>query len=260
MNKIEIQKVPASHGWLWIQHGYRLIMRNPLQAVSLAMTFALGLFMTMLIPLGGILLAILVMPVLMAGYMRVCRALEYSEKVEPRLMIAGFQNRTTQLVSLGGMLLMGILLISFITIKMGGNELSEILRGFQTQQDPKVLIDALMSPESGLRLVLLLGFSLFFLLMLTFQFAPMLIFFNQMSPREAMLASLQASIRNILPFSVYSLIIQLIAFVASAIPYELGLFILLPLGLTSMYVSYRDIFTTPEQTDEVTKPEGNSPL
>ncbi len=251
MTKIEIQKVSASHGWLWIKNGYKLITRSPLQAVSLAMTFALGVVVAMMIPFVGILLAILIMPVLMAGYMRVCRALEYSEKVEPRFIIAGFENRTTQLVSLGGILFLGIMVISILTIKMGGNALSVILQNFQTQQDTTALIEALMSPESGIGLAILLGFSMFLVLMLTLQFAPMLVFFNQMSPRKAMLTSLQASIRNFLPFLIYSVIIQLIAFVASVIPYELGLFILLPLGLTSMYVAYRDIFSEVKEAELV---------
>ena len=246
MNQLEVQRVPASHGWLWIKHGYRLIMRNPLQAFSLAMMFALGLFLAMLIPLLGVLLAILAMPLLMAGYMRVCRALEYNEAVQPRYVFAGFESRTAQLVAVGGLLLLGMIIISFVITVLGGPELSAILSSYQTQQDPTALIDSLLAPASGLRLVMLTGFALFFLLMLALQFAPMLVFFNGMTPRQAMKVSLLASIRNIVPFSVYSLIMQLIAFVLSVIPLGLGWIILLPIGLTSMYVAYRDIFTESE--------------
>jgi uncharacterized membrane protein len=243
MSKPEIQRVPASHGWLWIKHGYRLIMRSPLQAFSLAMFFALGVFLAMSIPHAGVLLAVLLMPILMAGYMRVCRSLEYNEKVEPRQIIAGFESRTAQLVAVGGMLLLGMIVVSMFTAAMGGSALNSILETFQTEQDPTALIDALLAPESGLRLTLLGGFALLFLLMLAMQFAPMLVFFNGMSPRDAMQASLTASVRNIVPFSVYSLIMQLIAFVVSVFPMGLGWIILVPIGLTSMYVAYRDIFT-----------------
>jgi len=255
MNQLEVQRVPASHGWLWIKHGYRLIMRNPLQAFSLAMMFALGLFLALLIPLLGVLLAILAMPLLMAGYMRVCRALEYNQAVQPRYIFAGFESRTAQLVAVGGLLLLGMIIISFVITVLGGAELSAILASYQTQQDPTELIDSLLAPASGLRLVLLSGFALFFLLMLALQFAPMLVFFNGMTPRQAMKVSLLASIRNIVPFSVYSLIMQLIAFVLSVIPLGLGLIILLPIGLTSMYVAYRDIFTEKELAG---KPEASS--
>jgi uncharacterized membrane protein len=218
-------------------------MRNPLQAIALSMIFALGISLATLIPLIGVMLAILVMPVLMAGYMRVCRSLEYSEPVYPRFMIAGFQSRAAQLVSLGGMLLLGVILVSIITAMLGGSAWNAILENFRIHQDPAALLEAMLAPESGLRMTLLLGFALFFVLMLALQFAPMLVFFNRLAPRDALQISLRASVRNILPFSVYSMIIQLIAFFLSAIPLGLGFIILLPLGLTSMYVAYRDIFT-----------------
>jgi uncharacterized membrane protein len=255
MTILEIQRVPASHGLLWIKHGYRLIMRSPVQALSLAMVFALGLFLAMLIPMGGALLAILIMPVLMAGYMRICRSLEFNEKVEPRHLFAGFESKAALLVSLGGMLVMGMLIISMVTAALGGTALNAILEAYQKHQDVTQLMEALFAPESGVQLSLLAGLALLFVLMLAMQFAPMLVFFDQLTPRAALKASLMASLRNILPFSVYSLIMQVIAFVLSVIPMGLGWIILLPIGLTSMYVAYRDIFSVsktaePEKSGE----------
>ena len=249
MNKFEIQKVRASHGWLWLKHGYRLIMRSPLHAFSLAMVFALGIFLAMLIPVGGIFLAILLMPVLMAGYMRVCRSLEFSEKVEPRQIFAGFESMTRQLVAIGGMLLLGMIIISMVTAMLGGTELSNIMASYQAQQDPTALVEALMAPGSGVQLGLLVGLTLLFVLMLALQFAPMLVFFDHLTPMAALKASLRASIRNIVPFSVYSLIMQLVAFALSVIPLNLGWIVLMPLGLTSMYVAYRDIFSETKTTE-----------
>lgn len=253
INKPEIQKVPASHGWLWIRHGYRLIARSPLQAFSLAMVVALGLFLVMLIPLGGALLSILIMPVLLAGYMRVCRSLEYNEKVVPRSIFAGFENRTAQLVSLGGMLLLGILVVSMVTAALGGAALTAILSAYQTHQDSSALLEALFAPGSGVQLSLLAGLALLFVLMLAMQFAPMLVFFDRMTPWQALKTSLQASLRNIVPFTVYSMILQLFAFALSVIPLGLGWIILLPIGLTSMYVGYRDIFAEAKTTTSDTE-------
>lgn len=240
---MDIQKVPASHGWLWIKHGYRLIMRSPLQALSLATVVAMGLFLAMIIPVVGALLAIMIMPVLMAGYMRVCRSLEYNEKVEPGNIFAGFKTRTAQLASLGGMLLLGILVVSMVTAALGGSALSAILETYSKNQDINALAEALLAPGSGVQLSLMVGLGLLFVLMLAMQFAPMLVFFDNQKPFEALKLSMRASIRNIVPFSVYSLIMQVIAFALSVVPMGLGWIILLPLGLTSMYVGYRDIFT-----------------
>lgn len=252
---MEIQRVPASHGWLWIRHGYRLIMRSPLQAFSLAMVFAVGLFLPMLVPGAGMLLAMLIMPVLMAGYMRVCRSLEYNEKVVPRHIFAGFKNRTAQLVSVGGMLLLGMIVVSMLTLAMGGEALNAMLTAYQKQQDPSALLEAMMAPGSGMLPSLMTGLALLFVLMLAFQYAPMLVFFDQKTPWQALKASMQASVRNIVPISVYSLILQLIAFALSLIPLGLGWIFLLPIGLTSMYVSYRDIFAEAKTTETVNEGE-----
>lgn len=248
---MEIQKVPASHGLLWIKHGFRLIMRSPLHAVSLTMVFALGLLLAMMIPVGGVLLAMLLMPVLLAGYMRVCRALEYSESVSPRFIFAGFEKRTAQLVTVGGMLLVGMLVVSMVTVMMGGDALNELLNDFQKHQDSRALMEAMMAPDSGVMSGMLTGVLLIFALMLALQYAPMLVFFDQVAPVDAVKLSMRGSLRNIVPLTVYSMLMQLFAFVLSVIPLNLGLIILLPLGLTSMYVSYRDIFSE-------TKKEGKS--
>ena len=252
IRRLIIEKLPASHGWMWITHGYRLIARSPLHAVSLAMVFATGVMAAMLMPFGGIFLAVLLMPVLLAGYARVCRALEYSEKIEPKYIFAGFTRRTASLFTLGSMMLMGMFTISIFSALLGGQELSTLLENFQNDRDVAALLNAMLAPESGLRLTILVSFALFFVLMLAMQFAPMLVFFDGVAPFAALLISLRASLRNFLPFTVYSLIMQAITFVLSLVPFDLGIIALLPLMLSSVYVAYRDIFNEvkPEQSPE----------
>jgi len=70
----------------------------------------------------------------------------------------------------------------------------------------------------------------------------MLVFFNDMQPFAALRASLSGSWRNIIPYTVYSLIMQVVAVALSILPFNIGLIVLLPLGITSLYVSYRNIF------------------
>jgi uncharacterized membrane protein len=248
---MQAQRVETGHGWLWITHGYRLIMRNPPMSFALALLGALGMYLALQIPVAGVLLALLLMPVLLAGYMRVCRALEFHQKVEPTYLFEGFEKRTPQLLALGGLAMAGMIIISIIITIMGGSALAELLDSYRAAEDPAMLVEAMMSAGSMVALSLLTGLSLLFMLMLALQFAPMLVFFEQMSPFAALKASLTGSLRNIIPFTFYSLILQLFAILASYIPFDLGWVLLLPLGLTSMYVSYRDIFPTPEKSDSV---------
>jgi hypothetical protein len=260
---MEAQKVEAAHGWLWITHGYRLIMRNPLMSLALALLLAVCLYLAMSIPLVGPPAALLLMPVLLAGYVRVCRALEFSQKVEPVYLFAGFQQRTAQLLGLGGLTMAGMLLISMIITTAGGTALVEIMEILRAAKTPDMPMETMLAVSSkvtfGLTLGLIVGLALLILLTLSLQLAPMLVFFEQMAPLDAMKASLAGILRNIVPFVIYSLILQGFAVMLSFIPFGLGLLIALPLGLTSLYVCYRDIFPGTEKHDSAAQPAGEAP-
>ncbi len=79
------------------------------------------------------------------------------------------------------------------------------------------------------------------MLMMALQFAPMLIIFNDMAPVPAMKASLRAFLRNMLPLSLYAVLLLPFAFIAS-LPLMLGWLVLLPVIITSLYAIYRDLF------------------
>lgn len=239
---MQIMKLKAARGWIWVKQGYQLIMRNPLLSITLALAGALSMFIVLKVPLFGPLLALMLMPVMLAGYMRVCRALEEDEEVELTQLFAGFEKHTARLTALGGFLMAGLLISSMVMIGLGGEALSTLLENVNSANDPHMLIDAMWGAGSGVTFSLLAGFALMWVLMLAFQYAPMLVFFNDVTPFAAMRASLSGTLRNLIPYVVYNLIMQVVALLLSLLPFKLGLIVLLPLGLTSLYVSYRNIF------------------
>jgi uncharacterized membrane protein len=174
--------------------------------------------------------------------MRVCHALEEEEAIELTHLFEGFQKHAGRLLALGGFSIAGLLAASAIMVFVGGDALATLLESFKTANDPQMLVDAMGTAGSGVALSLLVGFALVCVLMLALQYAPMLVFFNDVPPFAAVRASLVGSLRNIIPYTVYSIIMQVIALALSMLPFSLGLIILLPLGLTSLYVSYRNIF------------------
>ena len=217
-------------------------MRNVLMSITLALIGALAMFTALKVPAIGPLLVVLLMPIIMAGYMRVCRALEEDEEVELTHLFEGFQKHTGRLVALGGFSMLGLLTASAVMVFIGGEPLSNLLDSLKSTTEPQMLVDAMWAAGSGVAFSLLVGFILVCLLMLAVQYAPMLIFFNDATPVAALRASLSGSLNNIIPYTLYSIIMQLVALVLSLLPFNLGLIVLLPLGLTSLYVSYRNIF------------------
>ena len=242
MKTLEIRKLNAARGWLWVKQGYQLIMRNPLLSVVLALLCSLTMFVAFRIPVVGQFISLMLMPLLITGYMRVCRALEEDEPVKFSLLLAGFEKHTKRLIALGGILMLGVLISSMTMILIGGPKLAGLFASMSAATSQQSLTAAIQAAGPGVAFSLLVGFALICVLMLAFQYAPMLVYFNNLSPFAAFRASLAGSLRNILPYTLYSIIIQLITVVLSILPYGIGLVLLLPLGFTSLYVSYRNIF------------------
>jgi uncharacterized membrane protein len=93
-----------------------------------------------------------------------------------------------------------------------------------------------------LLLPLLLLLALMLPLIMAYWFAPTLVVFHGISAADAMKLSFAACLRNIMPFTVYSLVCVLLL-LAAAIPLGLGLVVMIPTMTASLYVSYKDIFS-----------------
>ncbi len=239
---MEIQKMNTARGWVWIKQGFQLIQCNPLLSITTALVGAMSIFIAMLVPAIGPLLALVLMPIFLAGYMRICRALEEGEEVELAHLFAGFKHRTASLVSLGAFLMLGFLFASAVMMMVGGEAFTQLMEQIQATDNPQLLMEALGSAGSGVALAIILGFGLVLILLVAWQYAPMLVFFSGLPPFVAMHASFLGTLRNIAPYTVYSLLMQVLALLLGILPFGLGMILLLPLGLTSLYVSYRNIF------------------
>lgn len=245
---MEIRKLNAARGWLWISHSVQLLQRNPLLGIGGALGSMLVVLIALTLPLFGPLIAVALLPVMLAGYMRLCRTLEENERADLSLLLAGFKQHTRSLVALGAFLLLGMFFISALMVFVGGAGFPALMEQVHGAQDMQVLMDALAGADSQVSLAILLGFSLMLVLIVAWQYAPILVFFSGIPPWLALQASFLGTLRNIIPYTVYSLIMQVIAMVLGILPYGLGMLVLLPLGLASLYVSYRNIFPWLDET------------
>ena len=72
-------------------------------------------------------------------------------------------------------------------------------------------------------------------------FAAPLVYFDGVTPLNAMKCSFRACMTNWLCLSIYGLVLIVLA-VFATIPFALGWLVLLPVVAISLYLSYRDIF------------------
>ncbi len=234
---ISIRSVPAGRGWQWIVEAFALFRKNPLiwlalNLILLAIGWVLGK-----VPVAGSYVLYLLAPIFLAGIMTACRDLESGIGVEIGHLFRGFRQNTAQLVTVGGVHLVGQVVISGLMLGIGGPEFQEIARG-GAMGDP-----AALSPETRDRilLALLVSLSLYLPLALAVWFSPALVILNSQQGFRAIVFSLIAGLRNILPFLVYSLA-STVLLVLAVIPFGIGLVLWLPVMVLTMYTSYRDVF------------------
>lgn len=251
---MEAQRLSAGHGWQWIKQGYGLFMKAPLLWMVMLLICFIGMGALSAVPVVGEPLASLLLPVVLVGLMAGCRALEHGDDLELAQLFSGFQRHTTQLVTLGGIALVGQFLVLGVMMVLGGGALVGIMMSGQQASDPELIQQAM----TGAGMAILLGAALFSVLLMAMQFAPMLVYFNGIAPVAAMKLSLRAFINNIGPMLVYGATFMLLAILAS-IPMMLGWLVLLPIVFTSLYACYCDIFppvkeSAPAAADDAFKP------
>jgi len=234
---ISIRTVPAGHGWQWIVRAFALFRKNPLiwlvlNLILVAIGWVLGQ-----VPVAGSYVLYFLAPIFLAGIMTACKDLEAGGDIEIGHLFRGFRQNTRQLTTIGAVHLGGQLLISAVLLGIGGPEFQEIAQGGQ-MADP-----ATVSPEARDRilLALLVSLSLYMPLAMAVWFSPGLVILDSQQGFRAIVFSVIAGLRNILPFVVYSLASTAL-FILAVIPFGIGLVLWLPVMVLTMYTSYRDVF------------------
>lgn len=249
---MEPQRLQAGQGWQWIKQGYGLFMKAPLLWMVLLLICFIAVAGLSAIPVVGEPLASLLLPAVLIGLMTGCRALEHGDELELAHLFNGFQKHTAHLITLGGIALVGQFLIFGLMMLVGGAALVGILTSGQPVQDPEVIRQAL----AGAGFAVLIGVALFSILLMAMQFAPMLVYFDDVAPVEAMKLSLRAFLANIGPMLVYGTLFILLAILAS-IPMMLGWLVLMPIVFTSLYACYSGIFPPAQESATPAKSGAN---
>ena len=206
---------------------------NPGLWIGLAIVLLVIVLGVQIVPLVGTLAAHLLMPVLGAGLLLVCRKIDEGESVRIDDLFAGFKQNAGPLVMVGVLYMLAMFAIVVIVVVVGGGSVAGGLLSAQPAGLGVIF--------GGLMLSLLLSLALSVPVVMAVWFAPALVFFNNMQPVEALKASFEACMKNVLAFLVYGLIVLVLAFFA-ALPVGLGFLVLIPVLAGSVYAAYRDVF------------------
>lgn len=233
---MDTRSVAADRGWQWIVEGFKLFRGQPLVWIALVVIMLVIWLATTMIPLVGALAINLVSPVFFAGMMMACRTADQGGEPEVGQLFGAFKTHATPLVTVGGIYLVGNIVAVGIMLGVAGGAALPTLMG-KGPANP----EAVMAALRGITLGIAVGMAVFAPLLMAVWFAPLLIVFDGMAPMTAMKLSFAACWRNMMPFLIYGVAGLVLMFIA-AIPLMLGLIVLLPVLMCSIYISYKDIF------------------
>jgi uncharacterized membrane protein len=226
--------VPAGSGWTWLTAGWDLFRRNPGVWVLMIIIFVAIQLVFSALPLVGMVASYVLTPLLVAGMMSGCAALERGEALEVAHLFAGFREKTGSLVQVGLLYFAGVVAIGLLLgVFFGFGLVAAALTG-----RPPV------AEMATLGLVFLLFFALVIPLLMAIWFAPALVMLHDLKPVDALRASFSGCLKNIPAFLIYGIAGLVLAIVAT-IPLLLGWLILGPVTIASAYAGYREIFIEP---------------
>ncbi len=225
--------VDAGACFEWLRQGWAGFVDNPgvwIGATALLLVVFMGLS---IIPIIGQLAGHVLLPIMGAGLLHLCKRQADGEAPEITDVFIGLKQHTGGLVMVGVIYTAGVFGIAFLAFLLvtGG-----VLGGVVTGK-----VAGFGIALGGIMLAGLLVMVLSVPVIMATWFAPALVFFHNMPPIEAMKASFDACLKNWLPFTVYSILLVVMAFFAM-LPLALGFLILVPVVTGALYASYRDIF------------------
>jgi hypothetical protein len=254
MIDVQVRSVAPARGWAWIAGGFTLFLRSPGQWILLLLILfaakkALSAFPVMALAALFSVIAMLLMPVFMAGLMDGCRALEEGRPLKVGHLAQGFRRNAANLVTLGGIYLVGNLIIVMIIFSIGGEAITAMATTLAKSPTITPQIRGQMQEATAtVARAVLVGAALSLPLLMALYFAPLLAYFDDVKPLQALKLSLLACLKNLLPMLVYGLL--LLAGLVVLVPigirfreFDLGLWLMAPVLVPSIYVCYRDIFS-----------------
>ena len=236
-NTAGVRSVDAGRGLGWWTDAWALFLKNPGMWIVLGLITGVIFIVLALIPiLGGLALALLA-PVFTASWMLTARKAAGGGALEVGDVFSAFKSdRMSSLIVVGALLLAVVFVLGVLMFLFGMGAAFGVGAGASAGSAGGAMA------AMGVGLVMfLVFFAVGIVLGMAFWFAPGLVILGGMAPIDAIKASFAGSLKNIVPFILYT-VIYIVAAIVATIPFGLGWLALLPLLMITIYVSYRDIF------------------
>lgn len=227
------RRIASGHCVDWLAGGWRLFMAIPGVWLQQSLLFMAILFAIGVVPLIGWAVVLVAFPVLSAGMLWTAAETAAGRRPGVAGLFIGLRRHAGNLLMVGIFYLLGGLLAGLVGALVGGGA---ALTGY------------VLGALAGMGLTLggvVLGSAVFMVLwvvlIMALWFAPSLVLFHDVAPLEAMRLSVEACIRNVLPFALMAVMLYVLIWLAM-LPAGLGMLVLVPVMAGAVYTSYQDVF------------------
>ena len=230
--------VSAGQGTSWIGEGFGYFKQSPLIWIVIMVIMFIIQVVLALIPVIGQIAGNIIWPALIAGVMLGCAAMDDGEDLSISHLFAGFSAKMGPLLGLGAMYLVMIIGVG-ITVGILAAVSGIGLAGLAGADGGIPGGEA--AAAGGMAIIVLIGMALFIPVIMAIWFAPALMVLADRGVFEALKLSFIGCLKNIVPFLVYGIVALILIFIG-AIPFGLGLLVVFPMLMASMYASYKDVY------------------
>lgn len=222
-----IRSVDASRSVEWLAGGFRMFTKAPGSWIVITIALVVGsMLLEFILPamLSGPLTTIVGI-VAVGVLMRSCQSLDQGRGIADGAQAAASSAPLWILGAIGAALSFALVLLAGL---LGLSSFGVMM------MNPSSMYQML-----GVSVLILIAASI--LMGMALWLAPALVVLRGVSPLEAVKLSLLGSLKNIVPYIIYSILAILLCIVAT-LPLGLGLLIAIPLLISSAYIAYKDIF------------------
>lgn len=229
-----LRVVGASDAVNWYKGGWEIFKSNIANWILMALIFlVITVILVTLIPFVGPIAFYLLLPIFIGGMLYSAQQLDRGQQADIMDLFVMFkdQQNLTQLIILGLILLV----TGFLSVMLvGGMMVASVDLGTVSNSGVVTLPSIGMGGFFMALIVAILSFMLF-------MFTVPLIIFRKMSAIDAIKNSFMACVKNFPAFMLFMGIYFLLG-LAVVITFGLGLLVLLPLMIATIYVAYKRLF------------------
>lgn len=244
----------AERGTQWLGSAWRMFVAAPGMWIVLSIVFLLIFTVLNLVPVIGMLIALVLSPALSGGVLLAARDADAGRPLDLARL---FEPLLTEHVR-GDIVILGLLYAGACVAATVASLLLVIVTAGLSALDPGLFsghggIDPGNAASIGIGVVfaLMIWFLIGLVIVAVFFYAIPLVVLASLPPIQAISLGVRGLLRNALPLLVLGLIWTVLALLAT-LPLMLGWLVLGPITWAAWYASYRDIFEPTEAIPAIT--------